>query len=157
ELVNQVNPSAVKDLRDKLKVQGEEIVIAVIASGNLENRGAFTLLRALGTLTSEEKNQFKVLIVGKEGKPQKIYQLAQEMGLKDKVLWMDPRPDVANIISAADLVVHAAHIEASGLTFLEFMALSKPIITTKTVGFSEILPDIQKDFIIERQEALAIA
>ena len=157
DIVKNIDQNAVKEIRSNLKVEGDEIVIAVIASGNLENRGAFTLLRALGTLDQFEKDQIKVLIVGKESKPAKIYQLASEMGLKDKVLWMNPRPDVGNIISAADLVVHAAHIEAAGITFLECLALGKPVITTKTVGFSEILPDIQKDFIIEKQEAQAIA
>lgn len=157
DIVKSVDSNAVKDIRENLKVINDQIVIAVIASGNLENRGAFTLLRALGTLDQSEKEQIKVLIVGKESRPAKIYQLAQEMGLKDKVFWMNPRPDVANIISAADLVVHAAHIEAAGITFLEVLAMGKPVIATKTVGFSEILPEIQKDFIIEKQEALAIA
>ena len=157
EIVNQVNPAVVQEIRNNLKVENDQIVIAVIASGNLENRGAFTLIRSLAYLTQEERDKIKVLIVGKENKPAKIYQLAQEVGMKDRVLWMNARPDVANLISVADVMVHAAHIEASGLTFLEFMAMSKPIITTTTVGFSEILPDIQKEFIIEKQEAMSIA
>ena len=41
--------------------------------------------------------------------------------------------------------------------FLEFIALSRPVIATKTVGFAEILPDIQKDFVIERQDSGLIA
>ncbi len=157
DIINQVDPSAVREIRKNLKVQDGQVVVAVIASGNLENRGAFTLLRSMAILTPDEREKIKVLIVGKENRPAKIYQLAQEVGMKDKVLWMEPRTDVGNIISAADVVVHAAHIEASGLTFLEFMALSRPVIATETVGFSEILPDIQKEFVIRRQDAQEIA
>jgi glycosyltransferase involved in cell wall biosynthesis len=156
-IVNQVNPAAVQEIRNKLNVSSGQVVVAVIASGNLENRGAFTLLRSMALLTPEEREKIKVLIVGKESRPSKVYQLAEEVGMKDKVLWMEPRPDVGNIISAADIVVHAAHIEASGLTFLEFMALSRPVISTETVGFSEILPSIQKDFVVKRQDAQEIA
>lgn len=157
DIINQVNPHVVQEIRKNLKVENGEIVVAVIASGNLENRGAFTLLRSMALLTHEEREKIKVLIVGKENRPSKIYQLADEVGMKNKVLWMEPRSDVGNIISAADVVVHAAHIEASGLTFLEFMALSRPVIATETVGFSEILPQIQKEFVIKRQDAQEIA
>lgn len=156
-IVDQVNPAAVNEIRNNLKVQGDELVVAVIASGNLENRGAFAVIKSMAFLTEAERNKVKILIVGKENKPSKVYNLAQEVGMKDRTLWMNPRSDVGNIISAADIVVHAAHIEASGLTFLEFMALSRPLITTATVGFSEILPEIQKDFIIPRQDPQGIA
>lgn len=157
DIVNQIDPAAVHELRGKLNVSGDEIVVAVICSGNLQNRGAFALLRGLSFLDQSQKNKIRVLIVGKESKPSKVYDLAQEVGMRDRVMWMNPRPDVANIISAADIVVHAANIEASGLTFLEFMALARPVIATATVGFSEILPDIQKEFVIERQDPLLIA
>src|SRR5690606_127526 len=75
----------------------------------------------------------------------------------DLILWLNVRPDVANLIMAADIVVHAAHIEAAGIVFLEFMALARPVIATKNVGFSEILPEIQKDFIIEKQDDVLIS
>ena len=95
--------------------------------------------------------------MGHEKYPQNVYLAAQAVGMGERILWLSARADVANVIRAADVVVHAANIEAAGITFLEFMALSRPVIATKTVGFAEILPEIQKDFVIERQDLHLIA
>lgn len=157
EIVNQVEPNKVQAIRDELKVAAGEIVVAVICSGDLDNRGAFATIAAFAHLDDSIKKKVRILIVGKEKKPARVYQAAQNVGMGDRILWSNVRPDVANLIAAADIVVHAANIEASGLTFLEFMALSRPVITTKTVGFSEILPEIQRDFIIEKQDAFLIS
>jgi len=157
DLINQVSITEVKKIHEQLHLQENELVVGVIASGNLENRGAFALLRAMSFLEEAERKKIKLLIIGKESKPSKIYDLALLNQMKDRVLWMNPRNDVANLISAVDIAVHAAHIEAAGISFLEILAMSKPVITTKTVGFSEILSDIQKPFIIEKQDPELIA
>lgn len=156
-LFEHLNQNSISEIRAALKVKNEELVIGVVASGNLENRGAFALLRAMAFLNSKEKENIKILIIGNEGKPSRIYNLANEVGMNDRVLWMKPRPDVGNIISAIDIVVHAANIEAAGITFLEGMALSKPMIGTRTVGFTAILPEIQKSLIIDKQDPQLIA
>ena len=156
-ITNQVRPEAVQQIKNELKVQEGEIVVAVICSGDLDNRGAFATIRAFAHLDDSYKQRVRILIVGKEKRPSRVYKAAEEVGMGDRILWLNVRPDVANLIMAADIVVHAAHIEASGLTFLEFMALSRPVITTKNVGFSEILPEIQKDFIIDKQDDVLIS
>lgn len=154
---NQIVSEEVKKIRTNLDVKEGEIVLGVIASGNLFNRGAFSLIEAMTMIPAHLKEKVKILVVGKESKPSKIYNLAKEVGMEGRVYWMNPREDVGNIISAVDIVVHAAHIEASGLTLLEGLALGKPVITTRTVGFSEILPEEQKNFVIEKQDPGLIA
>jgi UDP-glucose:(heptosyl)LPS alpha-1,3-glucosyltransferase len=157
QLVNKVDQRVVNDIRAQLKTQSNEVVVGVICSGDLGNRGAYATIAAFGELEESYKKRVKILIVGKEKYPQKVYQAAQAVGMGERILWLSARADVANVIRAADLVVHAANIEAAGITFLEFMALSRPVIATRTVGFAEILPDIQKDFVIERQDSGLIA
>lgn len=152
----QIVLDEVQKIRSNLNVGQNEIVLGVIASGNLFNRGAFSLIESMRLLPNNLKEKVKILIVGKESKPSKIYDLAKEVGIEGRVYWMNPRADVGNIISAVDIVVHAAHIEASGLTLLEGLALGKPVITTKTVGFSEILPKDQQSFVIEKQDPILI-
>lgn len=157
QLVNKVDQRVVNDIRAQLKTQSNEVVVGVICSGALGNRGAFATIAAFGELPESYKKRVKILIVGKEKYPQNVYQAAQAVGMGERILWLSARADVTNVIRAADLVVHAANIEAAGITFLEFMALSRPVIATRTVGFAEILPDIQKDFVIERQDSGLIA
>lgn len=157
QIVNKVDERVVSDIRAQLKVGEGEVVVGVICSGDLGNRGAFATIAAFGELEEKYKKRVRILIVGKEKYPQKVYQAALAVGMGERILWLSARADVANVIRAADVVVHAANIEAAGITFLEFMALSRPVIATKTVGFAEILPEIQKDFVIERQDSHLIA
>lgn len=152
----KTNEEKVKSLRDQLSPH-KELIIGVITSGNLSNRGAYALLEGLKFLSDEEKNKVSILIVGKEGRPQKIYDLAESVGMKDRVHWIEPRPDVGNIISSVDVIVHAAKMEAFGMSVLEAMAFGKPLITTQYVGCNELFGDEQREFIIEKQDAELIA
>ncbi len=156
-LKNSINSEKVHDLRRVVTKNRNKIILGVITSGNLDNRGAFALIRAAGLLPKEIQEKIAILIVGKESRPERIYQLAEQCGIKDLVHWTSPRPDVANLIMAADVVVHAAKMEAFGMSVLESMALARPIICTRTVGCNELFPEIQKEFIIDAQSETLIA
>ncbi len=157
DLRQKVAAAEVAKLRAQLKVASDEIVVGVVASGNLDNRGARALIESMGRIEERWKSKIKLLIVGKDGRPQRFSELAQAVGMGERLQWLAPREDVQNLISALDVVVYAAHIESAGITFLECLALGKPVIVTRTVGFAEILRGEQRDFIIDRQDAGLIA
>lgn len=157
EIKQTVNNDVVQQIRQSVTKNQDKIVIGVITSGDLLNRGAFALIRAVARLPQISKEKVSVLIVGKEGHPEKIYQLATELGIGEQVQWMKPREDVANLFMSTDIVVHAAQMEAFGMSVIEAMALGRPIITTETVGCSELFPTIQKDYIVSRQQDDLIA
>ena len=148
DIKKKINNEVVNEIRNKVTKGQQKIVLGVITSGDLLNRGAFALIRAVAKLPLESRQKVSMLIVGKEGHPEKLYNLAQELGIGEQVTWMSPREDVANLFLATDIIVHAAQMEAFGMSVLEAMALQKPIITTQTVGCSELFPLIQQDFII---------
>lgn len=147
-ITRTIDEKVISDIRNQVTKNKYKTVIGLITSGDLGNRGAYHLIRSLSKLPKD----VCLLIVGKEGRPEKLYQLAQDYGVRDQVTWMKPRPDVANFFMSIDILVHAAQMEAFGMSVLEGMALKLPIITTKTVGCSELLPDIQKEYIIDYQE-----
>ncbi len=157
KLKASIHQDAVKEIRNAVTKGLDKIVIGVITSGDLLNRGAYALIKAVAKLTPESRAKVSVLIVGKEGHPEKLYQLAESLGIREQVQWMKPREDVANLFLATDIIVHAAQMEAFGMSVLEAMALERPIITTQTVGCSELFPEIQKDFIIANQSEELIA
>lgn len=156
-LKSNIDQLAINEIRNTVNKGQEKLIIGLITSGDLGNRGAYHLIRAAAKLPNDLKSKVSILIVGKEGRPEKLYQLASELGIRDLVTWMKPRTDVANLFLATDIVVHAAQMEAFGMSVLEAMALERPVITTQTVGCSELLPDIQKNYIISHQEDEMIA
>lgn len=153
KIKERVNPQEVSKIRDNL--QG--VVLGVITSGDLVNRGAFALIEAVSLLSEENKKAVSLLIVGKEKHPEKIYDFAKKFGLKNQISWMNPRPDVENLFAAIDVLVHAAKIETFGMGVLEGMSIGKPVIATKTVGCTELFPKDHQGFIINEQSAFEIA
>jgi glycosyltransferase involved in cell wall biosynthesis len=70
--------------------------------------------------------------------------LAIELGLGDHAHFLGYRRDVAAVMAAVDLVVHASVLpEPLGLTPLEAMALRKPVVAVDAGGVREtVLPDV---------------
>jgi glycosyltransferase involved in cell wall biosynthesis len=60
-------------------------------------------------------------------------------------VWFAPRVstsfDLAQYYRAADMYVHATHVETFGLTIVEAMASSLPVIATRTAAIPEVVTD----------------
>jgi glycosyltransferase involved in cell wall biosynthesis len=73
-----------------------------------------------------------------------LKRLAVELGLGGRAHFLGYRRDVAAVMAAVDLVVHASVLpEPLGLTPLEAMALRKPVVAVGAGGVREtVLPDV---------------
>ncbi len=157
QLAHKQDINEIQSIRSSIKATSTHLVIGLIASGSLENRNAFLLIEAVSRLSQEDKQKAIVMIVGKDNRRENIYQYATQHGIGDRVHWKSPQPDVENLIGACDIIVHAAKSEAFGMTVLESMALSRPIITSHTVGCSEIFPEPGQEFVVQSLDAELIS
>lgn len=66
-------------------------------------------------------------------------QLAQRLGVGDRVHFLGFRSDVADLMRGADLFVFPSRYEACSLVLLEAMASQLPIITATSAGGAEII------------------
>lgn len=69
----------------------------------------------------------------------RILDSIQSKGLEGRVIFLGWRDDVANLISAADVLVHVPRREGFGLVVLEAMALGIPIVATRVDGIPEVV------------------
>jgi glycosyltransferase involved in cell wall biosynthesis len=77
-------------------------------------------------------------VVGRvEGSP--FPALAESLGIKDRVHFLDFRRDIAEIMRAVDMFVFPSRYEACALVLAEATASGLPIITAKTTGGSELV------------------
>jgi glycosyltransferase involved in cell wall biosynthesis len=74
-----------------------------------------------------------------EGSP--FPQLAEQLGLNNRVHFLGFRSDISNIMKAVDLFVFPSRYEACTLVLLEAMASGLPVITAVTAGGSELVTD----------------
>jgi UDP-glucose:(heptosyl)LPS alpha-1,3-glucosyltransferase len=88
------------------------------------------------------------LVVGKE-KNFNSYLALLKQEARDKVIYISQEKQIEKLFYALDLYVLPAYIETFGLVIQEAMACGLPIITTRNVGASEILPPEQSSYILD--------
>mgnify|MGYP002666758183 FL=1 len=58
------------------------------------------------------------------------------MGVEEQVQFFSGRDDVAELMSAADLLLHPAVQEAAGIVLLEAVVAGLPVLTTEVCGYA---------------------
>lgn len=95
------------------------------------------------------KIKSKLLLIG-EG-PERIpaQELAQELGLKESVVFLGLQEGVDDILSCADLYLLPSEQESFGLSALEAMSCEVPVIGTNVGGLAELVRHGETGFIAE--------
>ena len=93
-------------------------------------------------------------MVGKDpdtGQARKRYleQLADQLGLSDRVVFTGPRQDIPRIMVGLDVLVHCAHTEAFGRVLVEAMAAETPVVATAVGGIPEVIEDNQTGLLVD--------
>lgn len=83
----------------------------------------------------------KLLMIGEGPEKNKAERKVKKMGIKDKVIFFGNSNETSKILSFSDLFLLTSEVESFGLSALEAMAASVPVISTKTGG----IPEVNKD------------
>jgi glycosyltransferase involved in cell wall biosynthesis len=88
---------------------------------------------------------------------EQIVRYAAEGGVRDEVIPVEPRSDMARVLSAADCVVDASWA-GTGITgtIREAMALRKPVIATNAGGNRELLSSPEVGWLIPQRDEPAL-
>ena len=143
ELFHPKQPSRV--LREELGLLGSEPVITLVG-GLIDWKGQDTLLDAVPRIL-ERFPDSKFLLVGNAyGKDNHFADLiatrASSLEFKGSVRLLGSRNDVPDILSISTIVLHAStKPEPFGRTFLEGMAMGKPVIASNEGGPLDVIDD----------------
>lgn len=80
----------------------------------------------------------KLIIIGDGPERDKAVNLAIDLGVRDKVIFMGKSDDIERILCFSDLFILPSEKESFGLAALEAMAHRVPIISTNTGGLPEV-------------------
>jgi len=96
-------------------------------------------------------------IVGEGELAAELEAVAARSGVRDRVELVGFRSDVAEALSAFDLVVFPSLWEGTPLTALEALAMGKPIVSTDADGLQDVLTHDADAVIVPRRDPGALA
>jgi UDP-glucose:(heptosyl)LPS alpha-1,3-glucosyltransferase len=122
-------------LREKLGFKAHDLVWVSVGVQAF-TKGLDRIIRAL-----REFPTAKLLVVGL-GKTstraaKTMAARATRIGLADRVSFVGHREDVAELMAAADLLVHPARLDTTGTFILEALVNGLPVVTTSVCGYAQ--------------------
>lgn len=137
-------------------IDAETPVIGILAMLRPE-KDHVTFLRA-ARLVADLLPRAKFLIVGDGVERPSLEQLTKELGLSGCVTFTGRRADIPNIVSLFDVtVLTSTTVETFPMSFLEAMALGKPLVTTRVGGVPEMIDEGVNGFVVPMRDPEKLA
>ena len=111
---------------------------AISAAHDMLLKGVDRTLAAYAELSPERRARLRLFITGFLGREQCEKQAA-DLGIIDRVIFDGGRPDLPELLCAADYLVHPARREAAGSILIEAIASGLPVVCTEVCGFRDIV------------------
>ena len=143
--------------RDVLHLPKDAVVLLYVVSGAIKNnrwKDYETIQKALELLRQSMKGEQEILFVGIGSEDHReVYG-----NLEIRLIPYEKSPEaIAQYYRAADVYLHAAHIDNYPTVILEALACGTPVIATDVGGISEQIIEGKTGFLIPRGDAEALA
>ncbi|AWS49951.1 MULTISPECIES: glycosyltransferase family 4 protein [Providencia] len=128
---------AKKVYREKNQIPESAFLVLQVGS-DFKRKGVDRTIKAIAALPEEIKKNTLLMVVGQD-KPAKYQQLAKTLGIGSQVSFFSGRNDIAELMAAADILMHPAYQEAAGIVLLEAITAGLPIIVTEVCGYASFI------------------
>jgi glycosyltransferase involved in cell wall biosynthesis len=119
-------------------------------------KGHPTLLEAWPAVLSRCPEAY-LLLVGEGSRHEALEAQARELRIAHRVVFTGRRDDVPAVTAALDVAVLPSYREAQGLSILEAMALSRPVVASAVGGIPEVIEDGVSGLLVPPHDAAALA
>lgn len=121
--------------------------IFILSVGELQTRKNHEpIIRAIGKINNPK---IKYMICGRGELEEHLKNVAQEVGLEDRLILPGHVYDIPEILKAADVFVHPSQREGLGIAALEAMAAGLPLVTSNVQGIKDYMVNGETGFILE--------
>ena len=160
--LDQFHPSfSGGSVRSELGLTGDTPVVSIFS--RLDRwKGHTYFLQAAACVASEFPNAH-FLVVGAltfddPAYAEDLHALTRELDLEDRVTYLGFRQDIADLMAASDIIVHASILpEPLGLTPMEAQAAGKPVVAVGAGGVLETVVDGETGLLVPARDAGAMA
>ncbi len=134
-------PAARRRARAALGIDDSQLLLLMVGSG-FHTKGVDRAIRALASLPGELCQQCVLLIAG-DGDSAPFRELARQLNVETQLRFLGVREDVADLLSAADVLLHPARREAGGAILLEALISGVRILTLSVCGHATYVEQAQ--------------
>lgn len=142
-------------LREEYGMEPGSPIVGVVARLEAE-KGHPTLLEAWPQVLRSVPSAY-LLVVGEGSRREALERQAAELDVAHRVVFTGRRDDVPAVTAALDVAVLPSYREAQGLTVLEAMALSRPVVASNVGGIPEMIEDGVSGLLVPPHDAEALA
>lgn len=122
------------EIRREFGLGTDDHLLLLVGSG-FRTKGLDRAITALSELPETLRGTTRLLAVGQDN-PDHFRAYAERMGVAAQVSITGGRNDVPRLMQAADLLVHPAYRENTGLVLLEAMASGLPVLASDVCGYA---------------------
>jgi glycosyltransferase involved in cell wall biosynthesis len=142
-------------LPDEYGMEPGSQIVGVVARLEPE-KGHPTLFDAWPTVLRAVPDSY-LLVVGEGSRRDALEAQARELRIAHRVVFTGRRDDVPAVTAALDVAVLPSYREAQGLTILEAMALSRPVVASDVGGIPEMIQDGKTGLLVPPHDPEALA
>lgn len=121
-------------LRSAFDFAASDFVYLLTGSG-FSMKGLDRAIEALAAMPEGFKANTRLVAVGQDN-PKHFLAMAKRLGVQSQVTISKGRDDVPLLMQGADVCVHPAYRENTGLVILEGMACGTPMLVTESCGYA---------------------
>jgi glycosyltransferase involved in cell wall biosynthesis len=141
--------------REEYGIEPDAVVVGVVARLEPE-KGHPTLLEAWPAVLRAVPNA-TLLVVGEGSRREELERQAASLRIAHRVVFTGRRDDVPEVTAALDVAVLPSYREAQGLSILEAMALSRPVVASRVGGIPEVIEDGVSGLLVPPRDPTALA
>jgi glycosyltransferase involved in cell wall biosynthesis len=130
-------------------------IVGVVARLEPE-KGHPTLLEAWPAVLRSCPEAY-LLIVGEGSQREALERQAEDLRIGHRVVFTGRRDDIPAVTAALDVAVLPSYREAQGLTILEAMALTRPVVASNVGGIPEMIQDGVTGLLVPPHDADALS
>ncbi|CAG0957375.1 UDP-glucose:(heptosyl)LPS alpha-1,3-glucosyltransferase [Methylophilaceae bacterium] len=132
-------------LRKSFGFGADDFVYLLVGSG-FSMKGLDRAISALASLPKDKLSTTRLVAVGQDN-PKPFMKMAKRLGVAHRVTISSGRPDIPDLMQGADVYVHPAYRENTGLVILEALACGLPVLVTATCGYAFHVENAQAGYV----------
>ena len=141
------------DTRAKLGAGDDAFVVLALAQLT-RRKGVDVLLRALA---ESKTSGLRCMIAGDGPERKALEQLARDLGLGDRALFLGRRGDAGDLLAACDLFCLPSRAEGMGVAALEALGAGRAVVASRVGGLGELIVDGRSGLLVEPEDVSGLA